>query len=81
MEIWSLWVYGSVNFMDRSLVVLWFSLLFSGNLISWTFDVNNNCKINDKDNDNSNGNNYHEEVLLGYTGFILLGTTYYDLRC
>ena len=22
MEIWSLWVYGSVNFMDRSLVVL-----------------------------------------------------------
>ena len=63
MKIWSLWVYGSVNFMDRSLVVLWFSLLFSGNLVSWTFDVNNNCKINDKDNDNSNGNGNDEEVL------------------
>ena len=35
----------------------------SGNLVSWTFDVNNNCKINDKDNDDSNGNGNDEEVL------------------
>ena len=56
-------VYGLVNFMNRSLVVLWFSLLFSGSLVSWIFDVNDNCKISDKDNDNSNGNGNDEEVL------------------